>query len=79
MSMKVVLRGVLLGPLLSGAFEDDPRIRQATVMAYIAAGAIDYFIIWAAGLHFLLFWAFLPPLYCLLHGVWLWRFCRSIR
>jgi len=75
--MKVILRGVLLGPLLSGAFEDDPRNRQATALAYIFAGAAAHLIVWAAGLPFLLGWAFLPPLYCLLHGVWLWRESRT--
>lgn len=74
--MKVILRGLLLGPLLSGAFEDNPRVRQGTALAYIFAGAAAYLIIWAAGLHFAFFWAFVPPLYCLLHGVWLWRVSR---
>lgn len=74
--MKVVLRGVLLGPLISGCFEDDPRIRQATAMSYIFAGVAAYLIVWATGLHFLFVWAILPPTYALMHGVWHWRFCR---
>lgn len=69
--MKAILRTLLrhLFKLPRG----DWQVRRASMRASFASIAAAHLIAWALGLHLVLAWAFMLPIYCLLYGVWLWR------